>query len=183
MSLSPAHIHTHQHRSPVLSLRTTSTGIDLQDSLHRIFLLAEHILQFQVFNGLDSLLVVLVHLFFGDHLVLIEVKSQLQLVGKGTHLLISVKPLLDAFHLFHLLLCPCAVLPEVWCLRTQVLLLVFDLLLVDFEVAMQGIRPFQHILQLILSYHSLFPYCGSKLFTFHYSLFPYSWYIASISFA
>ena len=141
VSLRPAHIHTHQHRGPVLCLRTTGTRVNLQHRLHRVLLLAEHILQFQVLDGLNRLGVGVVHLFLGHHLVLVEVEGQLQFVGQGTHLLIAVEPFLDALHLLHLLLCALTVFPEVRRLRTKILLLVLHLFLIYFEVPAQRISP------------------------------------------
>ncbi len=37
MSLSPAHIHTHQHLRPILTFRTTGTGIDLEHAKNLIY--------------------------------------------------------------------------------------------------------------------------------------------------
>ena len=139
VGLSPTHIHTHQHLCPVLRLRTTSTTVDLQHGIHRILLLTEHIHQFQILDGLDSLGVVLIDLLFGHHLLLVEVEGQLQFVGHGTHLVVAINPLLDALHLLHLLLGPFTVFPEVRSLGTEVFLLVFYLFLVDLEIPIQGI--------------------------------------------
>ena len=77
VSLSPAHIHTHQHRSPVLALRTTGTGIDLEHAVHRVFLLAEHILQLQVFYRLDGLGIVVIDLLLSHHFLLVVVEGEL----------------------------------------------------------------------------------------------------------
>ena len=141
MCLCPAHIHTHQHRGPVLCLRTAGTRVDLQHRLHRVLLLAEHILQFQVLDGLYRLGVGVVHLFLSHHLILVEVEGQLQFVGQGTHLLIAVEPFLDTLHLLHLLLGALSVFPEVRRLRTKILLLVLHLFLIYFQIPMQRIGP------------------------------------------
>ena len=77
VSLCPAHIHTHEHRSPVLSLCATSAGVDLQNGFHRVFLLTEHVLQFQILNGLKCFGIVVLYFLFRNHLVLEEVKGQL----------------------------------------------------------------------------------------------------------
>ena len=145
MSLCPAHIHPHQHRSPVLSLRTAGTRVYLQHRLHGILLLTEHVLQFQILDGLHGIPISLVDLLFRHHLIFIEVESQLQFVGQCTYLFITVKPAPDTLHLLHLLLGPDTVFPEVWCLSTKILLLILHLLLVYLQITVQRIRPLQHI--------------------------------------
>ena len=134
VAVGPHVVHAVEHRSPVLSLSSACARVDFQDCLHRVFFLAKHILQFKIFDCLDSFLVILFDLFFGHHLVLIKVKSKLQFVGESTHFLISIYPLLNAFHFLHLLLCPYPVFPEVRCLCTKVFFFVLYLLLVDIEV-------------------------------------------------
>ena len=156
VSLGPSLIHAHEHLCPVLCLGATGTAVDFQHGIHRVFLLAEHVLQFEALDGLDGAGIVIVDLLFRHHLVLIEVESQLQLVGQGSHLLIAVEPHLDAFHLFHLFLGPLAVIPEVRGLRSEVFLLVFHLLSVDVEVAVECIGPLHDILQLVLCDHNFF---------------------------
>ena len=130
MSLSPAHIHTHKHLRPVLTLRTTGSGVNLHDTVHRVFLLPEHILQLKVLDGLDSLVIVFIHLLLSDHLLLVEVECQLQLICELPDVIISYYPFLDALDLLHLFLCTLHVLPEVGCLRAQLLLLKLHFLLV-----------------------------------------------------
>ena len=88
-------------------------------------------------NGVDGLLVVVVHLLLRHHLILIEVEGQLQLVGLESHVVISVEPFLDALHLLHLLLGPFGVVPEVGSLCAEVFFLPLNLLLVDFEIVLQ----------------------------------------------
>ena len=154
VSLSPAHIHTHQHLCPVLSLRTTGATINLQHGIHRILFLTKHVHQFQILNGLHGFGVVVVNFLLCHHLLLKEVEGQLQFVCHGAHLVIAIKPLLDALHLLHLLLSTLTIFPEVGRLRAEVFLLVFYLLLIDFEIPIQRIGSLHHIFQLILCNHN-----------------------------
>ena len=153
VSLGPAHIHTHQHRCPVLTLRTAGTRVDLHHAVHRILFLAEHVLQLQILDGGNSLGIVVIHLLLGHHLIMVEIVGQLQLVGQGTHLLIAIQPSLDVLHLLHLDLRPLGVFPEVGSLRTQVFLLKFYLFPIDVQIAVQVICAFEDILQLVLCDH------------------------------
>ena len=153
MSFSPPHIHSHEHRCPVLALGAACSGVDFQHTVHRVFLLAQHVFQLQVFNGCDGLAVVLVDFFLCNHLVVVEIEGQLQLVGQSAHILITINPFLDGLHFLHLFLCPLWVFPEIGSLRAQFLLFKFYLFSVDVQVAVQVFCTFQDIFQLVLSYH------------------------------
>ena len=146
MSLSPTLIHSHQHRSPVLTLRATCSTVYLQHTVHRVFLLAQHILKFKVLDSLHSLGIVIVNLLLGDHLVLIEVESELELIGKSLHLGVAIEPLLYGLHLLHLLLGTFGVVPEVGRLSTQVFLLKFYLFLVYLKVSVKRLGALHDIL-------------------------------------
>jgi long-subunit acyl-CoA synthetase (AMP-forming) len=129
------------------------TGIDLEHAVHRIFLLAKHILQLQVFDGLDSLAVIGIHLFLGHHFVLIEIEGELQFIGIKAHGLIAIEPFLDALHLLHLFLRILWVFPKVRSLGAELLLLEFYFLLVDIEIMMESIGSVHHIFQLVSCNH------------------------------
>ena len=116
MCLGPAHVHTHQHLRPILTLRTACARVNFKYTVHGIFLLAEHIHQFEVLDGSYRLAIVLVNLFFRYHIVVVEVKSQLQFVCSLAHFLISHNPFFNALYLLHLLLSTCGIVPEVGCL-------------------------------------------------------------------
>ena len=137
MSLSPAHIHTHQHLRPVLSLSTTSTRVNLEHAVHGVFLLAQHVHKFQFLDGIDSLLVVFIHLLLGHHLVFIEIEGQLQFVGLGTYIIIAINPFLDSLYLLHLLLSTLGVFPEVRRLSTKIFFFEFNLFLVYLQIVKQ----------------------------------------------
>ena len=77
MSLSPAHIHTHKHLRPVLTLGATSSRVDFQHTVHRVFFLTEHVHQFQVFDGFYRFFIIVVNLLLCHELLLVEVESQL----------------------------------------------------------------------------------------------------------
>ena len=64
------------------------------------------------------------------------------------------EPLLYPFYFFHLLLRTLGVFPEIRGLRTELLFFVFYFLLVDVQVARQGIGALHHILQLVTCDHS-----------------------------
>ena len=153
VSLSPTLIHTHKHRCPILAFGTTCTRIYFHHAVHRVFLLPKHVFQFEVFDGFQCLGIVLVHLFFGDHLLLIEVESQLKFVGTRLHLIISVYPFLDILHLLHLLLSPLGVIPEVRSLCAEVFLLKLNFLSVYVKITMERISAVQYIFQLFCGYH------------------------------
>ena len=133
--LCPALVHTHEHGSPVLRFSAAGARIDFQDTLHRVFVLSQHVAQLESLDGGDGFLVVAVNLLFGDELVFVEVEGKLKLVGGGTHLGVSVYPFLDAFDKFHLLLGTHGVVPEVGSLRAEVFFFKLDFLPVDVEVS------------------------------------------------
>ncbi len=155
MSLCPSHIHTHEHRSPVLALGAAGARVYLQHTVHRVFLLAQHVLQFQVLDGGDSLAIVLVNLLLGDHILVIEVERQLQFVSHLAHLMVSVNPSFYVLHLLHLHLRALRVVPEVGCLCAQFLLLIFHFLAVDVQIFVQVVGTLQHIFQLFCCNHNL----------------------------
>ncbi len=153
VSLGPALIHAHQHRRPVLALGAAGTAVYLQHHVHRIFFLAEHVFQLETLYRRHGPGVVVVHFLLGDHLFLVEIESELQLIGTRAHFGISVYPPFYALHFLHLLLGTLRVFPEVGRLRAQVFLLKFYLFPVYVEIAAQGVGTLDNIFQLIRSYH------------------------------
>ena len=87
-------IHTHQHRCPVLTLRATGTGVNLQHATHLVGFITKHILQLQVFHMFQSLCIRLVHLLLSDQFVFIKIESQLQFVCQCFDFVVTVNPLL-----------------------------------------------------------------------------------------
>ena len=137
VSLGPAHIHAHEHLRPVLCLGASGTTVDLQYSFHRVFLLAQHIHQLQLLNGLDGLAVVVIDFLFGDHFLFIEINGQLKFVGFHAHVVIAVNPFLDGLHLLHLFFGTLRVVPEIGSLRAQVFFFPLHLFLVNLQVELQ----------------------------------------------
>ena len=153
VSLSPPLIHTHEHGSPVLTLCTTSATVDFQHTVHRVFLLPQHVHEFEVLDGSDGTLIISIHLLFGNHLILIEVESQLKFIGQQSHLCVAINPFFDALHLFHLFLSALGVIPEIGSLCAEVLLFIFNLLFVYIQIAVELFGALQYVLQLVLSDH------------------------------
>ena len=154
VGLGPTLIHTHEHLRPVLALRAAGTAVYLHHHVHRVFFLTQHVLHFKALNGLDGTAIVFVNLFFRDHLVLVEVESQLKLVGSKAHFVVSVNPPFDAFHLLHLLFRPLRVFPKVGCLSAKVLLLKFNLLTVYVKIAAQCLGTLHDVFKLVCCYHN-----------------------------
>ena len=119
--LGPTHIHTHQHGGPVLTLRTTGTGIDLQDTTHRIGLLTQHVAELQVLDQLQCLGVSLIQLLFGNDLLFYILIGQRQLFGCCMYLVVELDPFLQLLYLFHLGFGTLGILPKTGILRTQLL--------------------------------------------------------------
>ena len=51
-------------------------GVDLQNCVHRVLLLAQHIAQFECLDGFDRLVVKGVHLLFADNLVFEKIHGE-----------------------------------------------------------------------------------------------------------
>ena len=100
--LSITQIHTHQHRSPILTLRTTGTGIDLQHTIHLVGLITKHILEFERFYRLTRFRISSIHIFLCYQFLFIEIKCQFKFICQRFDLIIAVNPLLQVFHQLHL---------------------------------------------------------------------------------
>ena len=146
VSFRPSHIHSHEHLCPVLTLCAAGTGVYLEDTLHGVLLLAQHVLQFQFLQQFYRCGVVAVNLFFGDHFFFVEVEGKLQLVGSVTHLVIAVNPFLYGLDFLHLFFRSLAVFPEVGRLRAEVFFFVFYLLAVYVQIVVQCLCPLLDVL-------------------------------------
>ena len=89
MCLTPAHVHAHEHRRPVLALGTAGTRVDLHHTVHRVLLLAQHVHKFQVLNGFYGVGIVGVDLFLCHKLIFIEIEGELKLIDLLFHVFIS----------------------------------------------------------------------------------------------
>ena len=155
MGFSPTHVHAHQHRCPILAFRTSGTGIDFQHRVHRVFLLPQHIAQLKVFKGIHRTTVQSVHLFFGNHLFLVEIKSKFQLIAQRLDLLITVNPLLQALYFFHLFFRSLGIVPKPRCLCAELLFLHLDFLVFNIQIAVKRLSTRFYIFQLLNGYHKL----------------------------
>ena len=153
--LGPAHIHSHEHLCPVLCFGAACTRVYLQYCIHGIFLLTQHILQFESLDGFDGLGIHAIHFLLGDQFLLVEVEGGLQFVGHCLHLLIALDPLLQPLDQLHLRLCPLLVIPEARCLSAQLLLLILHLLGIDIQVAMKLFCSLLYVFQLFCCNHFL----------------------------
>ena len=118
IGLGITEIHTHQHRCPILTLRTTGTGVNLQYATHLIGLITKHVLQFQILDMLQCLCIGLVYFLFGNQFVFIKIESQFQFVCQCLDIIVSLNPLLQSLHQFHLCFGLLLVIPETRSLRS-----------------------------------------------------------------
>ena len=153
MGLGPPHVHPHEHLCPVLALGAAGAAVYLHHAVHGVFLLAQHVLELESLYGLYGAVVVGIDLLLGDHVVLVEVERELQLIGARAHLLVAVDPALQGLDLLHLLLCPLRVVPEVGGLCAQVFLLILHLLLVNVKVSVERVGALHDVFQLFCGNH------------------------------
>ena len=149
LSLSPPCVHTHEHLGPILCFGTAGARVYLHHRVHGVLLLAQHILQFEVLDGFDSLVVVGVNLLFADEILFIIVESKLQLIGKGTYILVAFYPFLYALDLLHLHLGGLGVVPEVRVLGAELLLFEFHFPFVDIKITLERVGALQDVFQLV----------------------------------
>ena len=155
-------IHSHEHLCPVLCLSTTCTGIDLEYGIHIVRFALQHVFQLQILDELERLSVVFVHFLLSRHLLLIEVERHLRIFRCRLHLVITVNPLLEGFHLLHLRLGSLLIIPKSRSLSTEFLLLHLDEFTVNLQVAAQRFRPVLNVLQLFCCNHKSLKF-GAKL--------------------
>ena len=89
---APAEIHTHKHLSPVLSLSTTSTSNDFDNSAEFVLFATEHIAHFEVFDEGNSVVVCLVNFVFGHSLFFVEIVGNLHFVDSGINGIVAFNP-------------------------------------------------------------------------------------------
>ena len=133
----PAHIHTHQHLSPVLRFGSTRAGVDLQYGVHGILLTAEHILQFQILQCGQSPCIEFIHLCFGNQFFAEKLVCGFQFTGQRLYRRIALNPFFQAFYQFHLCLRTFGIFPETGILRTQLFFFVLHLLAIYVQIAVK----------------------------------------------
>ena len=153
MLLGISLIHAHEHLRPVLCLRTTCTCIDFQHSIHIVRFALQHVLHLQVFNEHQGFCIVVIHLLFCGHLLLIEIECHLCIVCRCLHLVVAVNPPLQGLHLFHLCLGSLLVIPKSWCLCAQFLLFHLYQFLVYLQVTVQRLCSILNVFQLFCCNH------------------------------
>ena len=156
MCFSPTLVHAHEHRSPVLTFRSTCARIDFQHGVHAICLLAKHVLQLQRLNQVECLGIVLVHFLFGHELFLVVVKSQFEFVAGSLHLVVAVQPLANVLHFFHLSLRSLGVFPKVGCLCAKLFFFHFHALLLNTQVSIKRFRALFYVFKLVCCNHNKF---------------------------
>ena len=135
--LGITHIHSHQHLCPVLCFGAACARVYLEDSVHRVFLATQHVLQFQFFDSSDGLGVECVHLLFGDEFLLVELEGRVQFVAERLDFGIALYPLLQSLYEFHLCLGTLLVVPKTGSLRAELFFFVLYFLRIDVEVAVE----------------------------------------------
>jgi hypothetical protein len=113
LAFAPALVHAKEHGSPILALGAAGTGIDLQYRSQLILFTPKHVLQLQLFDQTDCFGVLCINLLFRDDALFHKIESELQLIGRGFHLLIGVDPEFQLPHHFHLFFCRFGIVPEV----------------------------------------------------------------------
>ncbi len=131
MVLTPAEIHAHEHRGPVLAFGTAGTGVDLEHYSKLVFLAAEHVAQFEILDLGDGFGIESVDLRFLYKTFLEKVPCDLEFVDNLVNLFITYDPRLKILDFFHLCLGFLGMLPEVGHVCAEFFLLYLDFLAVD----------------------------------------------------
>ncbi len=153
--LRPAHIHSHQHFRPILTLRSSCTGVYLQHTIHRIRLIAEHILQLNPFEILENGVIGLIDLLFGGLPLLSKIEEHLEIFDTLSNGATPLNPGTELPHPLHHLLRLALLLPEGGVLRPHLQLLEFDSLLIDLQISIEILRATLQLLQLLRGNHKL----------------------------
>ena len=90
VTLSPTHIHTHEHRRPVVGLRSASSGIDREHSSEIISLLAKHIAKLESLKLLNHSSIGLIYF------LILKLQKDIQVLYSGSYLIIAGHPELDS---------------------------------------------------------------------------------------
>ncbi len=131
MALTPAQIHAHEHRGPVLTLRAAGTGVDFEHYAKLILLAAEHVAQLKILDFGDGIGIERIDFAFLHESFLEEIPCELKLVDSLVNLLIAVDPRLNVLDFFHLCLCFLGMLPKVGHMSAEFFLLYLNFLAVD----------------------------------------------------
>ena len=110
--LAPAHIHTHQHRRPVLTLGTARTRVDLEHAAHLVGFFAKHVAELKAFDQLLRPGVSRIDLFFGRDAFFYILESERQFFGRIVYFTIQLDPFLKVFDDLHLRFGALGIFPE-----------------------------------------------------------------------
>ncbi len=112
VALGPAHVHTQEHLGPVAAFGAARAGVDVQDRVEGVLLVAHHVLELQLLHGLHRLGVGLVKLRFSGISRLLELTDYQQLIVQLGGLVVVGHPRLDAADLLQQLLGGLRIVPK-----------------------------------------------------------------------
>ncbi len=95
VAFGPADIHAEQHFGPVATFGAARTGVDVQNRVEGVLLVAHHVLEFQLLHGLHRLVVGLVQLCLCCVARLLELTDNQQLIVQLGSLVFNAADLLQ----------------------------------------------------------------------------------------
>ncbi len=131
MCLAPTHVHSHQHRSPVLALCASCAGVDFEHDPEFVFLAAKHIAELKALDFVDSRGIHGIELALFHLALLDKFPCNLQLLHGIFNFGIAVNPRLDIFDFLHLCLRFLGMFPKIRHMGAEFLLFDFYFLAVD----------------------------------------------------
>ena len=96
VAFGPTDVHAEEHLGPVAAFGAARAGVDVQDRVEGVLLVAHHVLELQLLHGLHGLVVGLVELRFRGVARLQELVDHLQLIIQLGGLVVVGHPRLDA---------------------------------------------------------------------------------------
>ena len=112
VAFRPAHVHTQEHLRPVAAFGAARAGVDVQNRVKGVLLVAHHVLELQLLHGLHRLVVGLVKFRFSGIARLLELADHQQLIVQLGGLIVVGHPCLDAADLLQQLLCGLGIVPK-----------------------------------------------------------------------
>ena len=138
---APAHVHAHQHRSPVEAFGAARAGVDFHDRAEPVLFAAQHVAHFERLDHLQYPAVLRVELLGGRYPLADEFGQQVQLFHRRGDRIVGGDPVFDPGHLFQLLLGLARIVPEVRRMGQRLLLVEFEPPVVDMQVGMERRLP------------------------------------------
>ncbi len=112
VALGPTHVHTQEHLGPVAAFGAARAGVDVQDRVEGVLLVAHHVLELQLLHGLHRFGVSLVKFRLGGVARLLKLADYQQLIIQLGGLVVVGHPRLDAANLLQQLLGSLRVVPK-----------------------------------------------------------------------